>query len=209
VTDGAPEEPRPSRKGWISVAYNRDIWIPCPPVFPDGMDRESWAANYSQAWWDSTGRKNRKREIRLLAETLAALHEGVYRLLTCHFAFIHLPNPTMSPLMVCYCVWPAAGERESQLRALAHAEDPVAMEPPAVTDFPTDKLGDGLKVSYHQLSGDDGTTIIGNVNYAWRSEEHETDVRLFTSCPDLGRLQGAMPHIDDLARATGVVAVDR
>jgi hypothetical protein len=196
----------PSRKGWIRVACNRDIWIPCPPIFPDGMDRESRAANYSRACWDSTSRKNREREIRLLAETLMAMQESVYRPLTCHLAFIHLPNPTMSPLMACCCVWPAAGERESQLHMLAHAEDPVAMEPPAVTDFPTDKLGHGLKVFYHQLRGDDGTTIIGNVNYAWRSEEHETDVRLFTSCPDLARLPGAMPHIDDLARVTSVVA---
>jgi hypothetical protein len=30
-------------------------------------------------------------------------------------------------------------------------------------------------------------------------------VRLFTSCPDLGRLQGAMPDIDDLARVITVV----
>ena len=43
------------------------------------------------------------------------------------------------------------------------------------------------------------------LNYAWRSAEHETDVRLFTSCPDLGRLQGAMPDIDDLARVITVV----
>lgn len=196
---------QPSRKGWIQVGYNRDIWIPCPPAFPDGMDRASWAASYSRAWWESTGRKSRKRQVDLLAEALSAIQESAYRLLPCHLAFIHLPNPTMTPLLVCFGVWPAIGERESQLRLLAHADDPAAMEPPIVTDFPTDKLGPGLKVFYHQLSADDRTTIIANLDYAWRSAEYETDVRLFTSCPDLPRLQAAMPHIDDLARATNVV----
>jgi len=171
------------------------------------MDRESWAAAYSRAWWDSTGRKNLKREIGLLAETLSSIQENAYRLLACHLAFIHLPNPTMTPLLVCFAVWPALGERESQLRKLAHADDPVAMQPPIVTDFPTERLGDGLKVLYYQRSADDQSTIIGSLDYAWRSEEHETDVRLFTSCPDLGRLQAAMAHIDDLALATSVVPI--
>ena len=161
----------------------------------------------SRAWWDSTGRKHRRREIGLLAGTLSAIHENAYRLLRCHLAFIHLPNPATAPLLVCYTVWPALGERESQLRMLAHADDPVAMEPPIVTDFPTERLGDGLKVLYYQRSAEDQSTIIGSLDYAWRSEEHETDMRLFASCPDLGRLQAAMAHIDDLARATSVVPI--
>ena len=37
------------------------------------------------------------------------------------------------------------------------------------------------------------------VNYAWRVEDMETDVRVFTACGDLGRLQAAMPDIDELA----------
>lgn len=207
MTEGKPAGQLPSRKGWIQVDFNRDIWIPCPPIFPDGMDRESWAAAYSRAWWDSTGRKNLKREIGLLAETLSAIQENAYRLLRCHLAFIHLPDPAMAALLVCFAVWPALGERESQLRMLARADDPVAMKPPIVTDFPTEPLGDGLKVLYYQRSAEDESTIIGSLNYAWRSEEHETDVRLFTSCPDLGRLQAAMAHIDDLARATSVVPI--
>jgi hypothetical protein len=117
VTAGEPAGQLPSRKGWIQVDFNPDIWIPCPPVFPDGMNRESWAAEYSRAWWDSTGRKNSKREISLLAETLSSIQENAYRLLPCHLAFIHLPNPAMTPLLVCYAVWPALGERQRQQRA--------------------------------------------------------------------------------------------
>jgi hypothetical protein len=72
-----------------------------------------------------------------------------------------------------------------------------AMEPPIVTEFPTEKLGDGLKVmSYFRDKG----TGTASLSYAWRSEELETAMRLFTACPDLGRLQGALDDLDDLAR---------
>jgi hypothetical protein len=51
----------------------------------------------------------------------------------------------------------------------------------------------------------DEGTVTASLCYAWRSEEFETAVRLFTACPDLGRLQGALDDLDDLARAIVVV----
>jgi hypothetical protein len=42
------------------------------------------------------------------------------------------------------------------------------------------------------------------VNYAWRVEDMETDVRVFTACGDLGRLQAAMPDIDQLTNTISV-----
>lgn len=38
---------------------------------------------------------------------------------------------------------------------------------------------------------EDGTPpeIYAGLSYAWRSEQYETDLRLFTATPDLGRLQ--------------------
>ena len=32
-----------SQKGWITVGFDPAVWIPCPPVFPAGDDRRSWA----------------------------------------------------------------------------------------------------------------------------------------------------------------------
>ena len=192
------------RQGWVKVGFHRGIWIPCPPAFPAGMDTESWAAGYARTWWESSGKKHGKREVRLLAQNLAAIHANTYGVLPCHLALIHLPDPRQPPLLVCFGIWPALGERDSQLRMLAHADEAGAMQPPIVTEFSTENLGPGLKVLYYQL-GKNGSTVNGCLNYAWRSQEHETDVRLFTSCPDLGRLQGAMPDIDDLARVITVV----
>jgi hypothetical protein len=45
------------------------------------------------------------------------------------------------------------------------------------------------------------------LSYAWRSEVFETDLRLFTASPDLGRLQRAIPDIAELARHITTVPV--
>ena len=49
-----------------------------------------------------------------------------------------------------------------------------------------------------------GTELTGVVNYAWPVEELETDLRVFTACGDLRRLQAAMPDIDELVRNISV-----
>jgi hypothetical protein len=43
------------------------------------------------------------------------------------------------------------------------------------------------------------------LNYAWRSEHLETAVRMFTSCPNLGRLLEAMPDIEELTSVISFV----
>jgi hypothetical protein len=100
-----------SRRGWMSVEYAQQIWIPCPPVFPDGADRSSWASLYAEEWWYRAGRKHGKREITALAKTLAAIHEYAYGHLLMHNGFIHLPDLRIVPLLVSFGVWEAVGER--------------------------------------------------------------------------------------------------
>ena len=80
------------------------------------------------------------------------------------------------------------------------------MEPPVVTEFWTEHLGSGLKTIRHLRIPDDQALAVA-VNYAWRSEELETDLRLFASCDDLGRLQRAIPDIEDFARAARFVGL--
>jgi len=45
-------------------------------------------------------------------------------------------------------------------------------------------------------------SLYGALDYAFRSELYETDLRFFTSSPDLSRLHEAMPDIDELVRTT-------
>lgn len=191
-----------SRRGWISVAYNQNIWIPCQPVFPDGFDRRSWAQLYAEEWWSRTSRPHGKREITALARTLAEMHDFAYRHFAMHLGFLHLPNLQVTPLLVSFGIWEAVGDRTDQLRFLTRADDPELMQPPAVEDFSTEKMGPGFKtLAYTQNKG----VVTGYLNYAWRSEELATAVRMFTGSPDLGRLQLAMPDIEELARAAAWV----
>jgi hypothetical protein len=124
--------------------------------------------------------------------------------LPCHMAVIHLPSPGMVPLLVGFGVWRAEGDRVTQLRRLAHADEPDAMEPPIVEECFTEKLGSGLKsLCYLRQPGE--SIVSGSLNYAWRSERLETAVRMFTSCPDLSRLQRAMPDIEALTQVISFV----
>ena len=196
-----------SEKGWVDIdreLLNRLTWVPCPPFFPEGADRESWAADSAALWWDVSGLKHGKRQTRALAAMLAAIHKDLYAAGHCHQAVIHLPDPRMLPLPVQLGVWQMRGGREERLRMLAHADGPEAIEPPIVEEFTTERLGTGLR-ALHYRRGDDGSETHGYLNYAWRLEEYETDLRLFTFCWDLSRLQRAMPDIDELARATAIV----
>jgi hypothetical protein len=196
-----------SKKGWVSIDQDlltRLTWVPCPPFFPDGENRESWAAESAALWWRASGLKHGKRETRGLAEVLSAIHKDLYAAGHCHQAVIHLPDPRMLPLPVQLGVWQMEGGREEQLRTLANAGAPEAIEPPVVEEFTTDRLGTGLK-ALHYRRGADRSAIHGYLSYAWRSEEYETDLRLFTFCWDLSRLQRAIPDIDELARAIAIV----
>jgi len=191
-----------SRQGWISVDFAPWIWIPCPPVFPEGFDLSSWAWLFAQEWWANSGREHTEPEVRLLAITLAQIRECAYAELAMHQGFIHLPEIGLPPLLVSFGLWEAAGERTEQLRALVHADDPEAIEPPEVTEFATRRLGPGLKsLAYTRRN----VTVSAHLNYAWRSDEHGAALRMFTASPDLGRLQRALPDIEQLARGVTII----
>jgi len=191
-----------SQKGWISVAFDQEIWIPCPPAFPDEVTPEAWAGGYARVWWETSGLKHGEQEISALADSLRYLHGAIYGTLPCHLALIHLRDPRTAPLPVGFGIWPTAGEREAQIRGLACADDPAAMRPPIVEQFPTSLLGDGLKCLCHIK---DKNSVLGGLSYAWRCEELETAVRMFTCTPDLGRLERAIPDLDALAQVIRVV----
>lgn len=192
-----------SRQGWISVTYNQRAWIPCPPVFPEREDRQSWALLFAQEWWARSEREHGDREVRALARTLAEIHQTAYAGLAMHDGFIHLPDLRLVPLLVGLGVWAADGPRDGQLRALARADDPVTARPPLVEEFHAARMGPGLKVFSYARRGE---MLMGFLSYAWRSEEHATAVRMFTACPDLGRIQRAIPDIEDLANGVTIIA---
>ncbi len=195
-----------SRKG--SVDVDRDVletlrWVPCMPEFPEGEDRRSWAAQTATLWWAASGLKHGKRELDALAAMLSAIHKDVYAAGHSHMAFIHLPDPRLLPLPVQLGIWAMLGEHDETLRLLVNADDPEAIEPPDVEEFTTERLGTGLRSVRRHLGRGGG--VDGYLDYAWRSEALETDLRLFTFSSDLDRLHRAIPDIEALARAVFLV----
>jgi hypothetical protein len=202
-----------SRQGWPTFGTERAVWIPCPARLPEGDDQASWARRYAAKWWADSGAEPDESQVAALAEILAGLRELTYRPGMCHLAVIHLPparaepRPVFEPVPVDIGVWQLRGERDARLRLLTNADDPGAVERPLVEEFGNDALGTGLKtLRYGRLP--DGA-LFAAVNYAFRSEEYETDLRFSSSCSDLGQLQAALPDIDELVRTTGLRARKR
>src|ERR1039458_9141385 len=98
-----------SRRGWISVAYNQTVWIPCQPVFPEGFDRRSWAALYAEEWWSRSPRPHGKREVNALARTLEDMHAYAYSHMAMQMGFLHLPSLQLAPLLVSFGIRSDAG----------------------------------------------------------------------------------------------------
>lgn len=192
-----------SKKGWVSIDYDKTIWIPCLPVFPAGYDRESFFAEVAEFWWNASELPHTQVDVARLSAMLSETHQGIYGKVPCHLAFIHLPDPRLIPLVLYVGIWEPEGDRDERLRLLCHADDAGAVERPVAEEFATDKLGKGLRViRYRHLP--DGSLYAG-LSFAWRSDEYETDLLLSASAEDLGRLQRAIGDIEAFARATSII----
>jgi hypothetical protein len=194
-----------SKRGWARAAYNKRLWVPCPPALPEGWDGDRWAREFAEAWWALSELPHGESDLTRLTTLLAYIYENTWGHIPCHLVYIHLPDPRMQPLPVYLGIFQSVNARHAQLRLLARADDPEVIEPPIVDDFTTGDLGPGLRVLRY-WRGDDENEVDAGLSYAWRSEEYETDLRLFTATSDLGRLQQAMPDIDELARQLTVVS---
>jgi hypothetical protein len=196
-----------SRKGWAKASYDQRIWVPCPRGLPEGWDRQRWAREFAEAWWGLSGLPHGQHELEKLATLLDYVYESTWgpeSRIPCHLVFIHLPDPRMLPLPVYLSIFAALGRKEEQLRRLARVDDPALVKPPVVEEFSTPDLGPGLRVLRYVRGEDEGEVDVG-LSYVWRSEEYETDLRLFAGTFDLARLEQAIPDTDELARQITVV----
>jgi hypothetical protein len=196
-----------SRKGWALASYDKRIWVPCPLGLPEGWDHARWAREFAAAWWGLSGLAYGDTELEKLTTLLDYIYESTWgpgATIPCHLAFIHLPDPRMLPLPVYLAILRSLNPKGEELRRLTRADDPAVIEPPIIEDFTTEHLGQGLRVLRY-WHGDDEGEVAAGLGYAWRSEQYETDLRLFTASSDLARLQQAIPDIDELARQITVV----
>jgi hypothetical protein len=195
--------------GWgrIAVQYDLEKWMLCPPEFPPGYDVRSWARTYAEAFCQRPGFSPTEELTGALAARLAEIHQDAYGSgrLVCHLCLIYQPDPLRSPLPVYFSAWDSRGGRDEALRLLSHADHAGAMQPPYVTEFTADRLGAGLKVLYYARHPARESVVYAGLNYAWRIEDLDTDLRVFVTTTDLGGLGQAIPDIDELMNVTSVV----
>ena len=200
--------------GWPEVDYDPATWIELPRIWCEQTwpDHRAWARDIAEGCWGDSGLVPGEHEVDNLALTLAMFVERERpEEMPNQDIFFHLPDPRLMPLQVYLDVWDVEGERDAMLRELTWADDPGAVEPPITEAFATEHLGEGLR-TLRYCPFDPGPdhppaprALYATLSYAWRVDEHDTDVRLFSSCPDLARLIQIVDDVDSLARGIRIV----
>jgi hypothetical protein len=199
--DDPADETVTSELGWIEVDSDPRLWLPCPHYFPDGDDLDSWATGMAAAWWEQSGLSPTSDMIDRLAAMLRMLH-GAYERVRCHQIWIYLRDPAIPPHPVFIGIWKQAGDRDRRLRLLTGADDKSSVRKPEIAEVATGQLGTGLRV-LRQRTRDKGR-LVALLSYAFRVEEHETDLQLFTSSSDLRALTLASDDIERLVQGINV-----
>jgi hypothetical protein len=195
-----------SKKGTYDTdeqAYNVVNWALLPPPATKAENQQrapKLAHEYAQIAQALGGLPEAEA-----ASAMLEMREDLYLHWPGHYLYFYMGPPRQRPLPVMLGVWQMTGERDEQLRMLAGYETEDLVEPPVMEAFHTEHLGTGVKVWCAQKAPSRSGAVVGLLGYAWRSEELETDMHLKAMCPDLGWLQGAMPGIDEFARALRIV----
>jgi hypothetical protein len=193
--DDAVSGTQTSEKGRAKVECELGIWLPCPRVFPNGHDADSWSRLASTMWWGKSDLPHDDHAVDQLAAVFRSVREIGYARIRSHQFWIYLRDPAAQPLPVYICVWKQQGERDRRLRMLTGADDGESVRKPQVAKVATGHLGTVLRAArYHAL--DDQGSLLCILSYAFRVEEHETDLQVFTSSTDLRALTAASDDIE-------------
>jgi hypothetical protein len=157
------------------------------------------AAGWSQQW----GLSADNPEVERLATMIREIHKGASTRVRCHQVWIYLPDRFTAPLPVFIAIWRQSGEdRDRRLRLLTGADDKSGVRKPQVAEVSTERLGNGLRV-LRQHARDKGQ-LQAFLCYAFRVEEHETDLQVFTITSDLRALTAAGDDIERLVHGITV-----
>lgn len=202
LSDDPADETVTSELGWARYDVDVRRWIPCPLVFPDGYDGDWWARTAAAARSEQWGLPAENADVERLATMLRTIRERGIARVKCHQIWIYLPDPFTAPLTVFIAIWRQSGDRDRRLRLLAGADDKSGARKPQVAKVTTEHLGAGLRVLRHQAR--DKGQLRAFLGYAFRVEEHETDLQVFTVTDDLRALAAAGDDIERLIQGITV-----
>jgi len=156
-------------------------------------------------WWGKSGLPHDDYSVDQLAAAFRSFREIALTGIHSHYSWIYLRDPAAQPLPVHICVWKQRGERDRRLRMLAGADDADSVRKPQVTKVTTSHLGTGLRAARSRAEDDKGS-LVCILSYAFRVEEHETDLQVFTASTDLRALTAARDDIDRFVQSITVYA---
>lgn len=195
--------PEPSEKGRAKVTCELGIWLPCPRAFPPGHDAESWSRLASTLWWGKSGLPHDDKAVDQLAAVFRSFREIGYARVHSNQFWIYLSDLAAKPLSVYICAWKQQDERDRRLRLLAGADDRDSVRKPQVAKVTTSHLGTGLRAARYRTQDDRGS-LLCILSYAFRVEEHETDLEVFTASTDLRALAAAGDDIERFVQSITV-----
>jgi hypothetical protein len=193
----------------LDIEYNPSRWLELPPRWDteEWQDINVWARTCAELFWRSYGQDPEESGISFLAGRLRHFAEAFAPEPFDTRVLLRMWEPTSMPLQVCAMVKPAQGDRAETLRLLVGAEDPDAVEPPVVETYHAGPLGEGLR-SFRYLRQDDGPEVIAALRYAWRDEQVDADVVLWTATHDTAQVIRAAEDIEELTHSVSVAVWD-
>jgi hypothetical protein len=188
----------------VDVHLDTDRWVGVPGEWSEETwpDHRDWAREVAETVWHGATPAPGGQGPDHLALGLAMLTENPLLAEPWRRAFVWLPGPTSTVLPVYLEAYAAEGERDDALRELTRAHEAGAVEKPVVEPFPTEHLGDGLRVLRYAADPRDGAVVL-TLSYAWRAAD--LDVLLWLSTFDTGLALRAVDDVDDFARRIHLV----
>ena len=136
-----------------------------------------------------------KRIVAIICDAYETLAAGI----AAEPHFLHFPTPADMPISLHAQLYPMAGETVEMLRRYVGADQGAEA---SVIETPT--LGSGLRTVVPVGEARDREVLTAVATYAFRVEEHRTDVRIQAVSQDFGLMLGALGDIDAFVRCLGV-----
>jgi hypothetical protein len=191
---------RISEKGWVRAQADTRFWIPVPETFPEEHDPATWFKILAEAWLEQSGLPYRPAAVEALALMIQRAQDA-YARIHCQQVWVYLRDPFVTPLPVHIGIWKMQGERAARLRSLSGGDYAAPARPADTTEFVTDRLGAGIRAINYRTRKDRTVAMLA---YAFRVEEFETELQIFTGTPDLRQLGNALGDIDEFVRGLTV-----
>ena len=153
-------------------------------------------------WWGKSGLPHDDNSIAQLAAVFRSVREIACARVRSNQCWIYLRDPASQPLPVHICAWKQQGERDQRLRLIAGVDDRDGARRQQVAKVATSHLGSGLRTARYPTQDDNSLVCV--LSYAFRVEEHGTDLQVLTSSMDLRALTAAGPDIERFVQSITV-----